>query len=156
MLAVQLRYRRGLTLQPDPRLTPNKSCGGSRPAAGRRDCVCPEPKPGAPRWSTMDLTLCWAPHACVCCVCVPLAMVFRKKMRRGGSVAGSRVLFHVLEYYNVLSRCATVRLTSQALNAAWATPAPNTSTTYPHRTRNRYAYPPVPTPTSQIRKVFFL
>ena len=36
----------------------------------------------------------------------------------------------------VLSRCATVRLT-QALSAARATPAPNTSTTYPHRTRNR-------------------
>ena len=50
------------------------------PAVGRRDCVCPEPKPGAPRWSTMDLTLCWARHARVCCVCVPLAMVFGKKI----------------------------------------------------------------------------
>ena len=40
--------------------------------------MCPETKPGAPRWSTMDLTLCWAPYACACCVFVPLPQCTKK------------------------------------------------------------------------------
>jgi hypothetical protein len=42
-------------------------------------------------------------------------------------------------HVHVLSSCATVRST-QALSAARATPAPSTSTTHPHKTRNPNRY----------------